>query len=174
MKKNTFATSIIIFLLLFLALDSQVIKDGIGYIPTSNQLDWHKAGLENTTPTTAVYTINVLDFGATPELSSNDDTDAFKQAIIHAGAKDGLCVIYIPEGYYTISEQLTINNSNCLNGIVFRGEGADKTSLLFQLSSTIKCFYVHGDYDEQGNWIKKIEYRNKIPSLIYERNVIYF
>ena len=30
------------------------------------------------------------------------------------------------------------------------------------------------EFDDIGNWIKKIEYRNNIPSIIYERDIEYY
>ena len=54
---------------------------------------------------------NVIDFGATPEESSADDTQAFLDAIAYAGTQVSATnpgVIYIPEGIYDINEQLHI------------------------------------------------------------------
>ena len=40
-------------------------------------------------------------------------------------------------------------------------------------SLDVKCTYKY-EYDEKYNWIKKIEYRNRIPKFILEREIEYY
>ncbi len=102
---------------------------------------------------------NVIDFGASPQASSTNDTQAFLDAITFARTQVSAAnpgVIYVPEGVYDINEQLHLN----VSGMVLRGTGENKTILRFNqglINSTTalgtdprrrKLIVMGGNYDE--------------------------
>ncbi|MHC4873694.1 MAG: glycosyl hydrolase family 28-related protein, partial [Planctomycetota bacterium] len=89
---------------------------------------------------------NVCDFGAAGD-GQTDDTEAFKTAI--AAAENG--AVFVPAGRYCISGLVSINKSN----IVLRGEGPEKTSLVFKKSLTELFGSMNYGYEGQNapwNW----------------------
>ncbi len=100
---------------------------GENWSPQSRLSDWSFAGYhsgEAPIPTPPVKA-NVRDFGATGD-GVTDDTAAFQRAI---AATDGGALL-IPAGRYVLSDILYIRKSN----LVLRGEGPEKTVLLFTKS----------------------------------------
>jgi hypothetical protein len=84
---------------------------------------WDKAGLRDTPPT-PVATVSVRDYGATG-YGETDDTAAF-EAAMSALAKPG--VLRIPAGTYRLRRTLSL-----ASGVVLRGDGAQKSLLVFDL-----------------------------------------
>lgn len=84
-------------------------------------------------------TINVLDFGATPNNDAFDNTDAFKAAIESASEGDE---VYVPEGSYYFSSfsssaggyRAHINLQSFIN---FRGAGEDQTFLVSNFEPSV-------------------------------------
>ena len=73
---------------------------------------------------------NVVDFGATGTDGSADDTQAFLDAIAHAGTQVSAAnpgVILVPAGVYDVDDQLHLDTS----GMILRGEGRDTTTIRF-------------------------------------------
>ncbi len=89
---------------------------------------WEKAGLRSAPPT-PVATLSVRDYGAKGD-GASDDTKAFQKALkalTHPG------VLSIPEGSYRITASLEL-----ASGTVLRGEGSDKSKLVFDLKKSSK------------------------------------
>lgn len=87
---------------------------------------WDKAGLRFTPPA-PVQTVSVRDFGAVGD-GVADDTTAFENAMT-ALAKPG--VLSIPAGTYRLSRTLALTS-----GLILRGEGAQKTKLVFAMGGS--------------------------------------
>ncbi len=99
-------------------------EHGEKWSPTSRLPDFSFAGYrfgEASIPTVKA-TANVRDFGAKGD-GETDDTEAFLRAI----EKTDSGAILIPAGRYKISKGIEIKKPN----LVLRGEGTDKTVLLF-------------------------------------------
>lgn len=85
--------------------------------------DWSFAGYGfGSEPPRVPVVVTVTDFGAVGD-GATDSTDAFRRAI--EAAEDG--AILIPAGKYVLSDILWIRKP----GIVLRGEGKDRTVLIF-------------------------------------------
>lgn len=84
---------------------------------------WDRAGLRTSSPT-PVATLSVRDYGATGD-GETDDTAAF-EAAMSALAKPG--VLRIPAGTYRLRRTLSLES-----GMVLRGDGAQKSLLVFDL-----------------------------------------
>ena len=76
-----------------------------------------------------VAELNVLSFGAKGD-GKTDDTAAFKAALAAADAMNG-CVIYVPKGYYCLTESLTIGDNVSLAGEIKPGTA----------EGTVLCIY---------------------------------
>ncbi len=88
--------------------------------------------------------VNVIDFGAEDD-GISDDTQAFLDAINTLPEEGGQ--LYIPEGSYLIKLPLSIDKS-----ILFKGEGANKTRLFFNLAKQNKnC--IEFLTNERGDWV---------------------
>lgn len=108
--------------------------------PRFGGADW-KPGLPFGIPNVPVMA-NVKDFGAKGD-GKNDDSAAFINAIrsVNAGA------VLIPSGTYLLQSPLEIGKS-----VVLRGEGADKTHLVFDLAGKKKNAITVVKYS-RGNWV---------------------
>lgn len=98
-----------------------------------------EAGIPGGIPDVAVKA-NVRDYGAVGD-GVTDDAAAFQKAInaVEEGA------VWIPKGEYVLKKGLTINK-----GVVLRGEGSDKTRLLFDI--TDRTAIQIAKYD-RGEWV---------------------
>lgn len=76
-----------------------------------------------------VAELNVLSFGAKGD-GKTDDTAAFKAALAEANARGG-CVIYIPKGYYCLTESLTVGDNVSIVGEIKPGTA----------EGTVLCIY---------------------------------
>ena len=100
---------------------------GEKWSPSSRLPDFSHAGYgrgERSIPEFPIRA-NVKNFGAVGD-GVTDDTNAFLDALKAANAG----TILIPAGRYVVSQQLKINRG----GVVLRGEGRDKTVLIFSKS----------------------------------------
>src|SRR5262249_42419265 len=108
-------------------------------IPESRRIAWN-AGIPGGIPAVQVAA-NVRDFGAKGD-GATDDTAAIEKAIDSVW---GAGAVLFPAGTYLITSTLKIAKS-----IVLRGEGADKTTLLFNVNGDAIQFITY----KQGQWIK--------------------
>ena len=76
-----------------------------------------------------VAELNVLSFGAKGD-GKSDDTAAFKAALKAADERGG-CVVYVPKGYYCLTESLTIGDNVSLVGEIKPGTA----------EGTVLCIY---------------------------------
>jgi len=134
-RKYSIVMGVIISTLLFSVQNIFSIEN---IIPEDRRINW-QPGLPNEIPNYSV-SVNVKDFGAAGD-GITDDTQPFKNAI--SAASEGTAIL-IPEGNYKITSELRIGK-----GIVLRGEGFNKTKLLFNFSEGGSCVTIvkYGDSD---------------------------
>jgi len=99
----------------------------IGQLPIDRQIDWTNAGLRDTT-TNNFTIINLVDLGIIGDgITPNDDL--ISTVIADQGA-DGV-ILKFPEGTFLFNEPINLNSNSILEG-----EGAIKTSLIFDLGGS--------------------------------------
>ena len=76
-----------------------------------------------------VAELNVLSFGAKGD-GKSDDTEAFRAALRAADERNG-CVIYVPKGYYCLTESLTVGDNVSIVGEIKPGTA----------EGTVLCIY---------------------------------
>ena len=76
-----------------------------------------------------VAELNVLSFGAKGD-GKTDDTEAFKAALREADARGG-CVIFVPKGYYCLTDSLTVGDNVSIVGEIKPGTA----------EGTVLCIY---------------------------------
>jgi hypothetical protein len=125
------------------SLQSSAPGSTITPIARFGKTEW-KPGLPNGIPNVPVAA-NVREFGAKGD-GKTDDSGAFIEAIrsVNAGA------VLIPAGTYLLQSPLEIGKS-----IVLRGEGADKTHLVFDLAGQNKDAITIAQY-LRGDWVNVI------------------
>ncbi|MBN2002708.1 MAG: hypothetical protein JXA21_05070 [Anaerolineae bacterium] len=101
--------------------------------PIPGYNDWSQAGYTGEIPTITTNILNVKDFGAAGN-GSTDDAAAIQAAINDA---PNPAVIFFPAGTYRIQAQLTLKS-----GIVLRGEGYRQTHL--ECLNTGGCIRLYG------------------------------
>ena len=104
----------------------------VGATNTSAPAGEIKTGLivsEYDTLYNVVAELNVLSFGAKGD-GKTDDTAAFKAALREADARGG-CVIYVPKGYYCLTESLTVGDNVSIVGEIKPGTA----------EGTVLCIY---------------------------------
>ena len=139
MKKKNMSILFVIGFLEIYSIHAEILS-------SDRRIDW-RPGIPGGFPNKD-FIVNVKDFGASGN-GTIDDYQAFTSAI-DALAIGGGGVIYIPEGFYLIKNTLAMQN-----GIVFRGEGSEKTHLYFHLGNEEKNCIDFVKYD-RGTWIKMI------------------
>jgi hypothetical protein len=87
--------------------------------------DWRYAGVQGGIPDVPVKVL-VADFGAKPN-DQLDDSVALQKAVDHVG-QDGGGAVLLDEGVYQLDWPVTVRH----NGVVIRGQGKDKTRLIFR------------------------------------------
>lgn len=98
--------------------------------------NWHHAGYRGQKPV-FTNTINIMNHGGNVSGAANDL--AFASAVAALGGQPG--VIYMPQGKYTFTSQISINRDSLL----VMGDGHDKTRLSFSMNGAIEnCINVHG------------------------------
>lgn len=112
----------------------------VGYIPTisaDRRVDWRNVGLHNEIPSTYNRIFNVRNYGALPN-DGIDDRQSIQNTIeaarIYIAANPGSnAVVYIPEGSYLLNSSIDLVNGSTTDysGIIIKGDGSDKTNLVF-------------------------------------------
>jgi len=91
---------------------AQIIWNGIGHIPQSDQLDWTHAGRLQGTPTVADTVFNVDSY-------PGSDNNKVQSALAAAKSATGTVIIYFPARTYTITSPIELNYTDG-NNIVFQ------------------------------------------------------
>ena len=100
-------------------------------IPADRRVNW-TPGIPGGIPEVPIVR-NVADYGATPN-DGIDDREAIQNAIWAASGKNG--AVFFPAGVYDIKTRTHDDGALYLpSGVVLRGEGADRTTLQFNLSA---------------------------------------
>lgn len=111
-------------------------------IPEERRIDW-KPGMPDVFPEKS-FVIDVKEKGAIGD-GLSDDSQAFINALQAIPSSGG--ILHIPEGIYLIKRTLSTEKS-----VVFRGEGYDKTKLLFDLNQQAQDCIDILTY-KRGDWI---------------------
>ena len=114
--------------------------DTSNIIPASRRIEW-SAGIPGGIPYYATISQNVNNHGAIAN-DGKDDTQAFINAIDSASTGS---VVFVPDGTYNLSKKISITKS-----IVLRGNGADKTRLIFNTSDSLIEFTTNGGESWKG------------------------
>ncbi len=116
-----------VFLFNSLLAISQIIEPG-------RAVDW-KSAYNGFNPIFPTLQINILDFGALGD-GITDDHQAISDAISSLEDEGG--TIYFPPGNYLINSPINFSND-----IVFKGQGADSTILIFDLGGqALNCINI--------------------------------
>ncbi len=111
-------------------------------IDANRWTDWTNAGRQGGIPSVFNYVVDITSFTGT-------FTQKLKQAIQSASAysnalNNQLVVVRIPQGYFTVTETISIPSN-----IVLKGAGSDATTLLFQTgTNSDHCLLIKGDYPD--------------------------
>jgi len=120
-------------LLIFGFSEAQTLYNGIGHIPTSHQLQWHKAGLlKDCNSITPKLVINVNSFSGTDDQKVEAALTAARDHVRGPNGNDGtegMAIIYFPEDTYILFDTIELDYPD--SNIVFQGDGSDKTILKF-------------------------------------------
>lgn len=108
-------------------------------VDQSRLVDWSNAGILPNTPAQACTVLNVLDYGAVPN-NSTDDYPAINSAINAAKNINGLSIIYFPSGTYRINSPIILEVAENNGVVTFDGnivfQGSGQNSILeFDLNS---------------------------------------
>ncbi len=136
-RKKIFSTFVIAIILIL------NIPGVAEIIPPERRIDW-TPGIPNTFP----YKPGIKLYGAAGD-GKKDDTAAFVITLKTGFPSEG-GILHIPEGTYLIKETLLIDR-----GIILRGEGADKTHLIFDLNGQAKNCIEIVTY-KRGKWVNII------------------
>ncbi|MBN2010727.1 T9SS type A sorting domain-containing protein [candidate division KSB1 bacterium] len=143
-KKNMIISLILLFLFTNINSYSQSLYNG-GKIPESCQETWHVAGLINDVSTITPVQVFTINAG----LPTDDDYPKVETAIGNAqtfvNTTDGLAIIYFPEGWYYFNSPIPLNFTH--RNIVFQGDGAYRTHLVFRNMPNSHCFNISGRAD---------------------------
>ena len=104
-------------------------------LPEDRRVDWDQAGLADDFPS-AENVLNILDYDGDKEGQTAND-EALSKAINDLNGQYG--VIHFPEGTYLFKETIQLQDS-----VVLRGEGADQTTLQFDLDGKGHLINVEG------------------------------
>ncbi|MBN1480080.1 T9SS C-terminal target domain-containing protein [candidate division KSB1 bacterium] len=143
------------WILLSLLLSSPLLSD---IIPPERRINW-SPGIPGDFPD-KTFVVNVLDYSATGD-GQTDDSNAFINAIRAIPASGGLLVV--PGGTYVLKKTLSVNK-----GVLFKGEGHDKTRLLFDLSGRSDNCIDIVKY-ERGDWVDALEGYEKGSNTVFVR-----
>ncbi|MFW5848116.1 MAG: glycosyl hydrolase family 28-related protein, partial [bacterium] len=124
------------FIYVYLLITSIITILSASNLPASRIVDWGNAGLYSDSP---IYADNIITIANSGSIKANIDA-----AIAQANDSSGTTIIYFPEGVYTITGTILINNVKN-SGIIFQGDGPDKTILKFDnVDRNNHCFYISG------------------------------
>lgn len=134
----------------------------------SRKVNWSNAGVYGGIPHISSPIVNVKDFGATGN-GSTDDSPAVQAAI--DSVKNKLpAIVYFPEGNYLLKNKINLQN---LDGIVIRGAGYRKTKLIFDLNGrNDNCIEVL-TY-RRGSWVNAVSGYQKGSNQIVVADVSQF
>src|SRR3972149_1078922 len=167
MKKVSIIFAIIAFMFLGNNIFAQYSwwPDYVPTIPADRRVNWNNVG-NNNIPISYNQVFNVLNYGAVPN-DGLDDRQAIQNAIdsarIYISANPGSYVaVYLPQGTYTInSGSINFINSgtNDYSNICLKGDGSDKTVLLFKSNFTGQAITIKGNntpnfYNVTGGYSK--------------------
>lgn len=144
------------WILLLIVLSNPLLAE---IIPPERRINW-SPGIPGDVPD-KTFVVNVLDYGATGD-GRTDDSNAFINATRAIPASGGLLVI--PTGSYLIKKTLSVNK-----GVLFKGEGHDKTRLLFDLSGRGESCIDFVKY-ERGDWVDVLQGYEKGSRTLYVRH----
>lgn len=148
-------------ILTFLLLASTTLFSEI--IPPDRRIDW-SPGIPGGYPEKIVE-VDVMDHGAIGD-GLTDDSNAFIDAIKAIPEAGG--ALFIPEGTYLIKNELVVTK-----GVLFRGEGFDKTRLLFDLGERRENCIKFVKYD-RGDWIEVLEgYAKGSRELVVQNSALF-
>lgn len=139
MKQSKF-TFLIVSCLVLMDYSFGQYSPYIGYIPTipaERRVDWRNVGLHDDVPTIYNKVYNVRGYGAIPN-DGIDDRQSIQNTIEAARVyinsnPNSNAVVYIPQGSYLLNSGLDLVNTSTknYNGIIIKGDGSDKTNLVF-------------------------------------------
>lgn len=140
--KQLYVLFLMITIFCFLPVNtiSQIIYNGVGHIPQSDQLDWTHAGRLPSTPTVADNVFNVDSY-------TGSDNTKVQSALAAAKAAAGTAIVYFPARTYTLTSPIVLDyNVDGTNGnnIVFQGDGSNLTILNFTIGVNNSCFKISG------------------------------
>jgi hypothetical protein len=108
-------------------------------IPDNRTVDWTTAVLNFQFKEPSIL-LNIVDFGGDGN-GLTDNSVAFQQTLQAANGQPA--IIYFPAGEFVFNESIVLDDN-----IVLKGEGADKTTLLFEFSQqNIHGIVISGSYD---------------------------
>jgi hypothetical protein len=114
------ALLLMVLVLAPLLLGQRSVAQGGGFSLPQQSIEWARAGFPGNIPDVTTNVINVQDYGATGD-GSTDDAAAI-QAAINSALNPA--VVFLPAGRYRIQSRLTLKS-----GIVLRGAGYKLTHL---------------------------------------------
>ena len=107
-------------------------------------IDWSRAGVPGGIQQYIAARTNLIDVTAAPYFADNTgvtNAQVLVQAAVNAAVSND--VIYLPEGTYRFDLGVGIGDKS---GITIRGDGPDKTLILFY-STWGSAFYIGGEWD---------------------------
>lgn len=114
---------------------------GAEIVPAQRRIAW-EPGIPGAIPDIPAD-VNVMDHGAAAD-GATDDHAAFESAISALPPEGG--VVLVPEGEYVLGSTIDLDDR-----VVIRGEGSDKTRLLFGMTDNAPCF--EAVTYERGDWV---------------------
>ena len=127
------------------------------------RIDWNP-GLTDGFPDKAAL-VNAMDYGAHAD-GQTDDSQPFINAINALPEKGG--ILLVPEGEYLLQKEISISK-----GVLIRGDGFDKTRLIFDLSGRKENCIEFVKYD-RGGWTEALEGYEKGSPRILVNNPDFF
>ena len=135
--------TIIWIILLACSVFSQILYNDIGHIPSASRIDWTRAGLlvkgNEILPKQLINVTSLLNPG---DPIDQKIAQAISDARTYVHNTGGLAIIYFPQGVYNISISIQLAVAHGDSNIVFKGDGSDKTTLVFQVgdNKNFNCF----------------------------------
>ncbi len=135
---------LLILLFIFIVTVVLIAQSAAAIIPPEQKIDWTNVGIPEGI-TNYPNSINIMDFGAKADGKSDD----FKALIKAITACEAGKAVFLPAGNYLIKSPITIEKS-----IVIRGDGKDKTYLIFNLDEASSVDAISLVLYDSGNWQK--------------------
>ena len=134
-KRSSFLFSIFLFCTQFAS--SQVL-------PQDRLVEWGNAGLRDTTTTDFIW-INTVNEGF--DASGSGSNDDIMDSLISEFGDDG-AVFFFPEGEYLFNNTIHLSSNQ-----VLKGEGMDKTELIFDLGGAGDAIRIDGSIDNSMEYL---------------------